>query len=251
MSSNFIETIGKITSAETVLQFNANWSRKFKGILGQIETLEIKHAARIRGDGEFYELVLQYCTNLRHLIIRGIDDDAIIIGVDNTWLQHIYPNLESIHIDNIDVEAGETYGDGKNVKKLAQFLQVNPNVHTFSTSYDWFEANIKKLLEGRAAFDELRLQSSVEPCQIDAYISKRLKKLYDNGAYQRLRLYKVELTSQQDLNLIATIPAIEILFIEEVKCVEIRLPAVMTTLQAIGFRHASELQNPKLLYIYL
>lgn len=153
------------------------------------------------------------------------------------WLQRIYPNLQSIHFDNIDVYAGVTYGDGENVPELAQFVQVNRGVHTFSMSYDWFEANVKNLLDGRAAFNELNLQASIQPCQIDAYICKRLKKLHDNGVYQRLRLSNVEIKSQYDLDLIATISALEMLFIDEAKCA-IRLPDSMTALQEIGFRHA-------------
>lgn len=75
-SRDFINTIGKITFAGIVLQCNDMSHRQFKAILRQIETLEIK-SARIDDDdedGEFYALLLQNCTNLRHLIIRGIDD---------------------------------------------------------------------------------------------------------------------------------------------------------------------------------
>lgn len=246
MSPDFIKTIKKITFAGVVLQSKDTNQRQFKAILSQIETLEMKGA---RIESEFYTLLLRNCSKLRHLIISGIDD-AVIIGTDNTWLRRIYPNLESMHLDNIDVDADVTYGDGESVPELAQFIQANPSVHTFSTSYDWFEANCKNLLRGNATFNKLKIQAPIQPCQIDAYICNRLRKLHARGGYQHLHLSNVEIKSQEDLDLIAAIPAIEVLFVDEAQCV-ITLPDWMTTLQKIGFRHASELRNPVLLAKHL
>lgn len=68
----------------------------FKMILPQIEKLRIDGSEY---QGDFYELILKSCSNLRHLHIYNIEF-GVIIGKNNSWLHRQYPKLG--HIEQND-----------------------------------------------------------------------------------------------------------------------------------------------------
>lgn len=209
-----------------------------KPILGQIESIRMEN---VLIEIEFYQSFFKYCPNVKHLAIKGVAD-KLIIGSDNAWLQRNYPKLESVHFDDTD-DICETYrGNGESVKELAQFFQLNPNLRTFSTTYDYFKENWKWMLEGKASFDLLKLQTPLSICRLDHYIADPLKKLHAKDVYKRLRLSNLKVMTQSDLKLIGTIPAVETLYLEEVEC-GIAIPK-MTSLKEFGLVYAPDIRTP-------
>lgn len=69
----------------------------FAGILPQIEKIHIKIFNEFVG--EFYDLILKSCSNLKCLSISNTVWNRVI-GEDNRWLTRQYPSIEHIVLDD-------------------------------------------------------------------------------------------------------------------------------------------------------
>lgn len=191
----------------------------------------------IRGD--FYKSFLQFCSNVKHFAIRGIYDD-FMIGRDNTWLEHTYLHLKTVRF--CDASSFNRF-TSKSVKELAGFFQLNPNMHTFTTTYRYFSSNWKELLKGQASIDLLKMETLFTAFCMYHPIRDALNKLHSQHIYERLHLRGIEITCQEDLDLIGTIPAVEILQLAIVKKAII-LPPTMTDLKEISFNCGHDIKSP-------
>lgn len=210
-----------------------------KGILAQIEELEMENGMI---EGDFYKSMFQFCPMVKHLSIKGIGGDTII-GPDNEWLNRSYPNLESVYFDDTD-ECYETYrGSGDNNPALLQFFQMNPNLRTFATTYAYFVENWQWLMDGDVEIDQLKIQLPLSTGVLNDRICTAFQQLYAKGAYKRLRLSNVEIENGKHLDLIGSIPALEILYMETVKCA-IVLPTTLTSLKEIGIIYGPDIKRP-------
>lgn len=213
---------------------------EFIVILGQLEEVTFKNVTMT---AEFRTLSFQFCTNVRRLVIKGIHDD-IVIGADNSWLCRRYSRLDTVHFDDIDDVNGVTTRIG-NIEGLTTFFNLNPNVRNFTTSYDFLVENLEALLASHAQLTVLKIQTPLQPHRIDGEIRNALRRLYDNGFYQRLRLCNVEIRRQRDLDKIATIRSIEALYIEEMQICAITIPPLMgNSLKEIGWLDVSAINSP-------
>lgn len=156
---------------------------EMKAILNHIESIEFICPFL---NGDFYEDLLKYCTQLKHLMIRNCcEESAVIIGNNNEWLNRCYPTLEHIGFDCTSQFFVRT--------ELKSFFERNPTIRTFSIGFDFIWENQKWMLESNIRLDQLDV--------FNYYVSYRhnvnsfdsvcdlLNKLHQRGFYQRLFLY--------------------------------------------------------------
>lgn len=219
--------IKKVTFSEISLEDED--IKCLKGILGQIDALEMEKGMI---DGEFYENFFQFCPNVKHLTIRKIGGSKII-GSNNAWLHRSYPNLESVYFDDTNESFGNYYFYGRSNKDLLQLFRLNPNVRTFTTTYNYFRENWKCLIEHSVAFDLLTLKTPLSTGVLSDGICKAIEALHVHGVYKRLHLSNLGFKRKATFDLISTLPAIEALYLGNAKYV-FDLSPKMTSLKEIG-----------------
>lgn len=222
---HFAKSIKKITFSG--FELSKKHIKRSKSMLRQIEVLELENA---KTNDEFYKTFFRFFPNVKHLIIKGITSNSII-GTDNSWLQQKYPNLDSVCFHNAEIFRRN---DGESVKELAQFFQLNPNVHTFSTTYHYFNKNWMWLLDGKASIDLLKIKLPLDFCLVRSPFCNALMKLHAKGVYKRLYLYGYTHKNEADLDRIGLIPAIETLYFDGAHT-DIDIPFRMTDLKELRF----------------
>lgn len=154
--------------------------------LHQFEIIQIKQCTF---QSDFYETFLKLCTNLRQLYIQ-YDIGDIIKVEENDWLQKTYPQMKHLELTPIKLMQF-------NVNELSHFLNINPNVRSFSTSIRFLWENQQKFLRSGIKLDTfgvkigrnygLRFRDLLDV--ETSMIFDLLNQLYDNGFYKRLHLY--------------------------------------------------------------
>ncbi|XP_031634968.1 uncharacterized protein LOC116348194, partial [Contarinia nasturtii] len=109
----------------------------FKQLLPQLEILQHRHCTMY---GDFYDLILKHCKNLREIYIQESDVGYRINGKLN-WLLQEYPKLERLELMPDDSYKFEELVE---FEELREFFVRNPNVQRFSITleYLWHNANI-------------------------------------------------------------------------------------------------------------
>lgn len=188
----------------------------FRNLLNKVEIIQIQNCT---ADGDFYDLFLKFCGNVRRLYIQDCDvgsydseDDDI---EENLWLLRKYPTLEHIELrpDSIMEVRPE----------LNEFFELNPNVRSFSTTADCIWANRNELLQSNAKLDILEVKIFTPAMyfnldfgteQIIEMIRNLFVQLFNRGFYKRLFLY-VPKVDQQACNLLTLLKGLEKLCIRE------------------------------------
>lgn len=158
----------------------------FRNNLPQFEIIQIKQCSF---QCDFYEIFLKMCTNLKHLLIQ-YDLGDIIKEEENDWLLKTYPKLEHLELTPIKLMQF-------NVNELAQCLQYNPSLRSFSTSIRFLWENQQKFLRSGIKLETfgvkigrnygLRFRDILE-VETSA-IFDLLNQLYDRGFYRQLHLF--------------------------------------------------------------
>lgn len=133
----------------------------------------------VKLDGDFYEIFLKCCTNLKYLSIKSISVYPLI-GNGNEWFHREYSKLKlhtfELHVTArlfrpIDVET---------------FLKLNPNIRNFSTSSKVCKNFVNWMLESNHQFDTFSVSLSWNEALPS--FSDQLKVLYEHGFYKKLNL---------------------------------------------------------------
>lgn len=171
-----------------------------KGILAQIEVLELNDCDF---EHDFYEHFLKYCVNVKSLtILRSIyiRDKATIIGTGNDWLHRKYPQLTHIRLAALHT---------LNTNELAAFLEINPNVRSFSTDSKSLWKNRFSLLTSNAKLDQLAISFYYQ--DITDPFHSLLLDLHASGFYHWLQIYFSNGSEHDAKHRIFTLPTIEML----------------------------------------
>ncbi|XP_055303129.1 uncharacterized protein LOC129568836 isoform X2 [Sitodiplosis mosellana] len=133
----------------TLVGFNFSDDRveSIQNLLSKVECVEIRDC---HVNGDFYELFLKYCVNVKQLYVQECDvgfydsedEDAF---EENRWLVHQYPKLEHFELRPGDIVEERP--------EIFRFFQLNPNIRTFSTTADCVWANRNELLRSNAKLD--------------------------------------------------------------------------------------------------
>lgn len=159
--------------------------------------------------GDFYEIFLKFCKNLKNLTI--IDDLGYILHQHrNPWLNREYPKLESVYFDP---RRAKPIGD------LGRFLQRNPSVRNFTANSKFLWVNGQSLLESATKLDELCIRN-VENRYGDTImrdvsaICQLLKQLYEREFYKRLH-FETDRFNQEYSNHLSSLNGLDRLTIRQ------------------------------------
>lgn len=158
----------------------------FQNNLHQFKIIQIKQCSF---QCNFYETFLKLCVNLEQLYIQ-YDLGDLIKETENDWLLKSYPKLEHLELTPIKLMQF-------NVNELAQFLQINPNVQSFSTSIRFLWENQQKFLQSNIQLDTFGVKIGRnyglrfrEILQVEtAAIFDLLNQLYAKSFYKSLHLF--------------------------------------------------------------
>lgn len=161
------------------LTINAAKMKYLHAILPRIKVIQIRQCTL---DGNFDEVLLKCCNNLKRLYIQD-DLGDIIDETGNPWLLQHYPTLEHLQL---------TTRYPFRIHELSGFFRRNPNMRTFSTSVRCLWENRHELLECGTKFEQLEIQmlDNFYRDLIDVRsICDLLNQLHARGFYNRLHLY--------------------------------------------------------------
>lgn len=174
--------------------------------------------------GDFYETILKYCENLKDLSICHIMNDTVI-GKNNKWLHRQYKSIEHISLDDSDV--GGPGPVGWEIPELKIFFQKNPNIRSFSTSFNFLWENRHCWLDTNIKIDVLKVQGD---CFLQSgmdRICKLLNQLFEQGFFKRIHMKATYIYNQEDMNAILSLKGMEKIYLA---CVEIK-----TTLPSLPY----------------
>lgn len=193
-------------------------------ILPQIERLLIDWP----DDGEFYENVLQYCPNLKYMSMRK-GPNQTEDGREHLWLLQRYPLLEHFLINDFDSGGPD---DGWEVPLLRTFFQQNPNIRTFSTTFNFLRRNANCWLNAGIKLDRLEISGFASNI---IYTCDLLNTLYDQGFFMKIHVY-VMFVTVDSLNDLAKLKGIEKLYLKNTNESTV-LPA-LDELKELGMNYA-------------
>lgn len=154
-----------------------------KPILHQIESVVLYSVI-----GDFHEKFLQFCPNLKHLIINF---NRII------WLLRSYPKLEHLELSTLVI---------REIPELRSFFERNPGLKTFTIGDELFLENINVMLQTKIKLQVLALRCDNNEEAIYHYLNL----LYDQGFYRRLHL-QTSVSDQEVIDKIVPLKGLEML----------------------------------------
>lgn len=155
-------------------------------------------------NGEFYETLLKFCSNLRSLTISRICDDTLV-GFVNKWLLRQYPKLENFKLlDFLEPE-------GSGIQEMTTFFELNSSIRTFSTSLQFLKANGQYFKKTTTKLDQLCINITSEHYNLIGDVMNVLIELHRHGFYQCLYLYRGCLCTVDGVNLkgLLSMPGLE------------------------------------------
>lgn len=182
----------------------------FQGILPKIEIVQIRQCTIWNGD--FYEIILQYCDKLKRLYVKD-DLGDIINRMHNPWLLRSYPSLEHLEL---------TPRYSFEINELSTFFELNPNLRSFSISSHCLEMNRKYLMQAKIKLDLLEIKHfdsgfyfyHVEKLSIQSMCTI-LNQLFERGFYQKLHLYVKDI-DKESIDRMTSIQGLERFSVKEV-----------------------------------
>lgn len=135
-----------------------------------IDTLQLRNCSI---DGDFYELMLKHCVNLKRLYLQRA-------ALGHSWLLKSYPKLdflELIPIPETDI--------------LNSFFERNSNLRMFSTSAWCIWDNRRVFLKSTAKIDTLEVKMLYDQGNFDEFC-QLLNEIHDRGFFKRLHFYVME-----------------------------------------------------------
>lgn len=164
------------------ITLNSNIIDKFKDILSNIEMVKLR---TFQINGEVYEEFLQFCPNVKHLIIWNLYLKTIM-GSGNDWLLRHYPKLEHLELEEPDIGVP---GRGREIIELKTFFQLNPNVRVFTTIPCFLHENRNWIKSSNVQIDQLNLKGAFYSRKYMNYIWQFINELYEQGFYKRFHFY--------------------------------------------------------------
>ncbi|XP_031638016.1 uncharacterized protein LOC116350376 isoform X2 [Contarinia nasturtii] len=202
-SVNEFESVGDIYFVCTCI--DAHKIKNFKPILPQVETIRLHQCT---GRGDVYEVLLQFCTNLKNLTIY--DDVGYIINSyrRNDWLNKCYPKLEHITLSP---------RINKEIPDLSAFFQQNASVQSFSTTSQFLWMNQGQLDASNVKLNVLGVEFTKKfGSNLSSLGQFRdlFNEMHGKGIFKGLHL-TVERINQQFCDEIVSLPAVEKLTLRE------------------------------------
>lgn len=177
--------------------------QNIRNILAKVEVIDMQRCY-LRGD--LYQKLLEYCPNLKRLNINGSYikvDVRPFVDAPNQWLCRQYPLLEHFKL---------VLQEDCIVDELKEFLELNPNLRSFSTDSQRLFDVCDQLYESSSKLDVFKVKNDdmidfTTTCNI-------IKKLHAQGFYNRLHIEVDECSDECSIGL-ASLPNLEKLCIKK------------------------------------
>ncbi|XP_031633831.1 uncharacterized protein LOC116347394 [Contarinia nasturtii] len=188
------------------LCINNETVERFKKLLPQLEILQSRHCAM---DGDFYDLILKYCKNLRRIYVQNSTVGNRING-EIKWLLQKYPKLERLEL----IPAVSC-----RIEELREFFVHNPNAQRFSTTSAFLWRNADTFLNSKAKLDILELKEfqfytpyySCGKHTLETPL-ELLNRLHEQGFYKRLYIC-IHWVDEEESTSFASLNGLELLCI--------------------------------------
>lgn len=158
-------------------RLTASECKNIQHILIQAESLQLKTCKYIRRN--LYEDVLKHCSQLKHLLLPYNVEAAAKYGTE--WRCRNYPALEHFGFYEDGFIRSET-----KYSELQEFFDQNPNVRTFTTTFDCIWVMRDWLLRSNIKLDRLGLIKGLTVNITDVF--HLLDELHNRGFFQRLHV---------------------------------------------------------------
>lgn len=149
-----------------------------KDVLKNIKVVDIVECPNRE---EFYEFFLKHCPNIKSLsIVRSykVPNQSVIIGNGNDWMFRKYPTLEYFELTQLyELQQDE----------IKKFLELNPNIRTFTTDSNSLWTNRHSILESNIKLDKLAIEFTSK--ELANNILDLLTELHERQFYKRLHVY--------------------------------------------------------------
>lgn len=144
-----------------------------------VKSVKIVEFLNAKFDGEFYDIVLKYCKNMKHLLIKHKLTECMVYGVTNQWQLQKYATLEHLCWDGFKLP-----------DNLEIFFRQNPNVRSLQTGNFIFSETLVLLLETGISLNDLYLELTnflIPDDLLDQYVSS-LNTLYERKQFKNLMM---------------------------------------------------------------
>lgn len=184
------------------VQLTSHEIENIKDILTNVESVVI---SQCRMNAYFYDQFPLICKKLKNLYVEQYNctGDVLKRG-ENNWLLRNWPKLKHF---------GWTQnGNGYRITEIGRFFQLNPNVCSFSTTFDCLCANRDLIIQSNVKLDKLTIEINNNQ-DSGEFIDKLMNELYDKEVYKRLHLYSTffETASPQSIIKLTSIKGLEAL----------------------------------------
>ncbi|XP_031639055.1 uncharacterized protein LOC116351136 [Contarinia nasturtii] len=185
-------------------RINSKRVKHFKQLLPQLEIVQHRECSM---NGDFYDLILKHCKNLREIRVVDWDTGNRRNGKFN-WLLQEYPKLELLELST---------SDSYQFKELRKFFVRNQNVQIFSTTSIMLWQNGDVLLDSNAKldilqvtkFDNYKWTSSYRKHTFETSL-ELLIRLHERGFYKRLYIY-ISIAHEEEITSFISLKGLEFL----------------------------------------
>lgn len=181
-------------------------SKVIKRIINKVEIVEIRN---VRIDSNVFKGFLKSCIKMKCLYVQHPQLGTLGNEAVNLWLLQRYPLLE--HLELIPRHY--------KVDELSSFLELNPNVRSFSTSTSCLWANRDDFMKSNIKLDQLQVKYFYNGSEENVKsVCNLLEQLHDRGFYKNLHFdfdndnFNEEIKGVEHIFML---PALEKLYISE------------------------------------
>lgn len=161
---------GKLTSIENVTR-----------CLPKVESLKFIYSEL---DTDVHDTFLSRCGNLKRLAVRDTNSNGsprrFFVGTSDEWLTKKYSSLEYFEVNS-----------KRKVDQVIKFLEKNPSIATFATTYEFFMANLDAISTSKIRLNTLAILHEETPRDVSKYQTfvKGLPDLRNQGLFKELHAY--------------------------------------------------------------
>lgn len=199
----------------------------FQSILHHVEMVELNVS---KTDCDFHTNFMKFCANIKSLRIYNIRSKSIIKGGESKWLNHHYPTLEHIFLNDLHMKIY----CGKEISGLKKFFQLNPNIRVFSTTFNFLWMNRNWLKKSNISFERLELEVNYLLERNAENVCGLVSELYKKGFYKRLHFYGT-IIHDEDMNRIILLPELEKMNIRYSDTSQEGIPSSLISLKELSF----------------
>lgn len=166
---------GKILCSESISK-----SKAIKSFLPKVEILKFNYC---KLGTDLHDHFLRHCEKLKRLYVRderGVKEGKYFIGTSNNWLTNVYPTLEHFELES-----------GRKSNEVIEFLQRNPQIRTFSSTFEFLIENQDFFFKSNIKLDILSIShynSNMDETISNKFL-KQLSVLQKRGFFQQMHLY--------------------------------------------------------------